>query len=52
MTIQEAIAKAIEGGYPKERLDNLSVPVQAQCFLERLFEKVRPPRADATSAAS
>ena len=37
MTIQEAIAKAIEGGYPKERLDNLSVPVQAQCFLETTF---------------
>jgi hypothetical protein len=37
MTIQEAIAKAIEGGYPKERLDNLAVPVQAQCFLETTF---------------
>jgi hypothetical protein len=37
MTIQEAIAKAIEGGYPKERLDNLVVPVQAQCFLETTF---------------
>jgi hypothetical protein len=37
MTIQEAINKAIEGGYPKERLDNLSVPVQAQCFLETTF---------------
>jgi hypothetical protein len=37
MTIQEAIDKAIEGGYPKERLDNLSVPVQAPCFLETTF---------------
>jgi hypothetical protein len=37
MTIQEAIDKAIEGGYPKERLDNLAVPVQAQCFLETTF---------------
>ena len=37
MTIQEAIAKAIEGGYPTERIADLSVPVQAQCFLETAF---------------
>ena len=37
MTIQEAINKAVEGGYPKERLDNLSVPVQVHCFLETTF---------------
>jgi hypothetical protein len=30
MTLQEAIAKAIEGGYPKERVADLSLPVQAQ----------------------
>ena len=32
MTIQEAIDKAIEGGYPKERLENLSLHVQAHYF--------------------
>jgi hypothetical protein len=37
MTIQEAIDKAIEGGYPKERLADLSVQVQAQSFLETTF---------------
>jgi hypothetical protein len=37
MTIQEAINKAIEGGYPPERIADLSVPVQAQCFLETTF---------------
>jgi len=37
MTIQEAINKAIEGGYPTERITDLSVPVQAQCFLETTF---------------
>ena len=30
MTIQEAINKAIEGGYAKERLADLAVPMQAQ----------------------
>ena len=34
MTIQEAIAKAIEGGYPKHRLEDLALHVQAQYFLE------------------
>src|SRR5439155_25564145 len=37
MTIQEAIDKAIEGGYPKERLADLAVHVQAQYFLETTF---------------
>lgn len=37
MTIQEAINKAIEGGYPKERVDDLSVHVQAQYLLESTF---------------
>jgi len=37
MTIQEAINKAIEGGYPKERIDDLSLHVQAQYFLETSF---------------
>jgi hypothetical protein len=37
MTIQEAINKALEGGYPTERIADLSVPVQAQCFLETTF---------------
>jgi hypothetical protein len=37
MTIQEAIEKAIEGGYPKGRVADLAVPVQAQCFLETSF---------------
>src|SRR5262245_50782967 len=37
MTPQEAIAKAIEGGYPKERVADLSLRVQAQCFLETSF---------------
>ena len=34
MTIQEAINKAIEGGYPKKRVADLSLHVQAQYFLE------------------
>ena len=37
MTIQEAINKAIEGGYPKQRVDDLAVHVQAQYFLETTF---------------
>ena len=37
MTIQEAINKALEGGYPIERIADLSVPEQAQCFLETTF---------------
>ena len=37
MTIQEAINKAIEGGYPKERIADLAVHVQAQYFLETTF---------------
>jgi len=37
MTIQEAIHKAIEGGDPKERIEDLSVQVQAQYFLESTF---------------
>jgi hypothetical protein len=37
MTIQEAINKAIEGGYPQERIADLSVAVQARCFLETTF---------------
>ena len=37
MTIQEAIDKAIEGGYPKERIADLALHVQAQCFLETTF---------------
>jgi hypothetical protein len=37
MTIHEAINKAIEGGYPKERIDDLSRHVQAQYFLETSF---------------
>src|SRR6266496_3316858 len=37
MIIQEAIHKAIEGGYPTERLEDPSVPVQAQYFLETTF---------------
>jgi hypothetical protein len=37
MTIQEAIEKAIEGGYPQERVADLSVHVQAQYFLETTF---------------
>ena len=37
MTIQEAIDKAIEGGYPKERVADLAVHVQAQYFLETTF---------------
>jgi len=37
MTIQEAINKAIEGGYPKERLEDLSLHVQAHYFLETTF---------------
>ena len=37
MTIQEAIAKAIEGGYPEQRVDDLAVHMQAQYFLETTF---------------
>ena len=37
MTIQEAINKAIEGGYPKKRVADLSLHVQAQYFLESPF---------------
>lgn len=37
MTIQEAINKAREGGYPKERMEDLSVHVQAHYFLESTF---------------
>jgi hypothetical protein len=37
MTIQEAINKAIEGGYPKKRVAALSLYVQAQYFLESAF---------------
>jgi hypothetical protein len=37
MTIQEAIDKAIEGGYLKERIEDLSLHVQAQYFLETTF---------------
>ena len=37
MTIQEAIDKAIEGGYPRERVEALSLHVQAQYFLETTF---------------
>jgi hypothetical protein len=37
MTIQEAIDKAIEGGYPRERVEDLSLHVQAQHFLESTF---------------
>jgi hypothetical protein len=37
MTIQEAIDKAIEGGYPKERVADLSLHGQAQYFLETTF---------------
>jgi hypothetical protein len=37
MTMQEAINKAIEGGYPKERVEDRAVHVQAQYFLEIPF---------------
>src|SRR4030095_7188572 len=37
MTIQEAIDKAIEGGYPKERVEDLTLHVQAEYFLETTF---------------
>ena len=37
MTIQEAMHKAIEGGYPQYRLDNFSWSVQAQYFLDTSF---------------
>ena len=44
MTIQEAINKAIEGGYfPQERLAALSVPMQAQGFLETAFWEALVP---------
>jgi hypothetical protein len=37
MTIQEAIAKAIEGGYPIQRVEDLALHVQAEYFLETTF---------------
>ncbi len=37
MTIQEAINKAIEGGYPQQRVEDLSLHVQAEYFLETTF---------------
>jgi hypothetical protein len=37
MTIQEAIDKAIEGGYPKQRIEDLALHVQAAYFLETTF---------------
>ena len=37
MTIQEASAKAIEGGYPKQRVEDLALHVQAEYFLETAF---------------
>ncbi len=37
MTIQEAIDKAIEGGYPAQRVEDLALHVQAQYFLETTF---------------
>jgi len=37
MTIQEAINQAIEGGYPTQRAEDLSLQVQAQYFLESTF---------------
>ena len=44
MTIQEAINKAIEGGYfPQERLAALSVPMQAHGFLETAFWEALVP---------
>jgi hypothetical protein len=44
MTIQEAINKAIEGGYcSQERLANLSVPMQAQGFLKTAFWEALVP---------
>jgi len=37
MTIQEAIEKVIEGGYLKQRVEDLAVHVQAQYFLDTTF---------------
>ena len=37
MTMQEAIEKAIEGGYPKQRVADLALHVQAEYFLETTF---------------
>ena len=37
MTIQEAIAKAIEDGCPKQRVEDLALHVQAEYFLESTF---------------
>ena len=37
MTIQEAINRAIEGGYPSQRVEDLALHVQAQYFLETSF---------------
>jgi hypothetical protein len=44
MTIQEAINKAIEGGYcPQECLADLSVPLQAHGFLKTAFWEALVP---------
>ena len=37
MTIQEAIDKAIEGGSPTQRVEDLALHVQAAYFLETTF---------------
>jgi len=37
LTIQAAIDKAIEGGYPKQRVADLALHVQAQYLLETTF---------------
>jgi hypothetical protein len=37
MTIPEAIAKVIEGGYPTQRVEDLALHVQAEYFLETTF---------------
>jgi hypothetical protein len=37
MTIQEAMAKAIEGGYSKQRVEDLALHGQAAYFLETTF---------------
>ena len=43
MTIQEAIAKAIEGGYPIQRVEDLALHVQAEYFLETTFWEALVP---------
>jgi hypothetical protein len=43
MTIQEAINKAIEGGYPKQRVEDLALHVQAEYFLETTFWEALVP---------